>query len=795
MIVDEWYVKPAGILASKRYKRVVVSDSGVVTVEDVPGKKSMNLPCITDYKTTNRRWSDGDLITEFCNRNTFVNYRIYAQNCTPFVTVQTDINSTKCGYLTPAPTPFVPFNPFGNPSYILQNWFEFCDDDGYLTRVEILSKCFTGTASEIQKGGDSPVLIDWMADGETDYKFSPFRSCVATITFISEVNFQMRQFYTQDQRAFKVNITKPWGLIFSGFIIPTSASEPFADAGYPVSLKATSGINSLKLVPYPLPTGISIDTRQSWLEVLTYCLNMTNLNLDIQTVSNLYERKMSNTPDADPLAQSSVCPLRWVEGGSVASCYQVLEDICNEFSAVLTQVDGKWTFVRISELAKDIVRRRTYNYTGLFLFADIWDNLEIAGDNEALQILNGGSLRVGNAYKRAVVDLDFGSTPTLLNNGSFEQYDGQNFQGWTKFGGLNVSQVQLTIPGASNVPVLVEDYAVRFNERANSGKYLQADAMIASLGQKVTLNFKIRQSESDNLFLFRVKVGEYYLYNDPLAENPEFTWVKDLTTATINVYEGALKGYYRSVSINLPPLPVSGSMFIQLFGFDYIRIYDRVGKEYPAPTYLSGDLTDIGISLTDSSTLVSGIYFIAGQENFYTDEPEITPIKFGDNFGVEKPRPARVPQPVGQNILYSIYTSDGSYSTGWKEYGSSGDYLPIGSAAARTILNAYQKPYYYFEGSFKGIGFNFLTSFRFNVPSQPLFNQLLFIQLATTYDLKRNIISGTFAQIYNEGGIFTDGQLPKYQGVELPPFVQNPNVPCPLPEDGIFQGEFTDEFM
>jgi len=793
MIVDEWYVKPTGVLAAKRYKRVVVDDNGVVTTEPVPGKPDMNLPCISDYKTNNRRFKTGDLITEFCNFTSHVNYRIYAQDCDPFVTVQTDINATKCGYLAPPPTPFVPFNPWGNPIYLLQNFFEFCDVDGTTTRVEILSKCFSGTATEIPMGDGNPVLIEWM--NETDDIFYPFRSVVATITFMAEFDFQMRQFYTQDQRAFKVNVIKDSNLVFSGFMIPTSASEPFIAPPYPVTLKATAGINSLKLVDYPMPTGVNIDTRQSWLEILTYCLRMTNLDLNIQTISNLYERKMLNGPDNDPLLQSSVNPMRWIEGGSVASCYQVLEDVCKEFSAYLTQVDGKWTFVRVSEVASDVIRRRTYNYTGLFLFADILDNLHTAGNNEALQILAGGSLPVANAIKRAVVDLDYGKTPTLLNNGGFEQWDGQNFNAWTRFGNINISRVQLTIPGVSGAPVPINDYAVRFNERANPGKWLQADETIASAGQKATLNFKVRQSESDKLFLFRVKVGEYYLTNDPAAENPEFTWVKDLSTATVNVYDGAYKGFYRSVSVNLPPLPVNGALFIQLFGFNYIVVLDRVGKPYPAPTYVPGDLTEIGISITDSNTLVSGIYYISEQDNFYTEEPEPIQIKFGDNFGLEKPRPARAPQPVGQNILYSIYTSDGSYSTGWKEYGAQGDYLPIGSAAARTVLNARRKPYYFFEGSFIGSGFNYLTSFNFNVPGQPLFNALLFIQLNTSYDLKRNIISGTFVQIYNEGGIFTNGQLPKYDGVELPPFSQNPNMPCPLPEDGIFQGEFTEQFM
>lgn len=791
-IVDEWWVKPQGILASKRYKRVRVDDAGVVTVENVPGKESMNLPCISDYKTTNRRFITGDKITEFCNIETHTNFRIYAQNCDPFVTVETDLNSEKCGYETPLPEPFVPFNPWGNPVYLLQNWFEFCDVDGTKNRVEILSKCFAGVPSEIETGDAIPLSIEWK--NETDDTFFPFRSVVANIGFIAKYNFEMQKFYTEDQRSFMVKTYKDGELSFAGYMIPTNTVEPFVNPGYTVKLTATSGINTLKMVTYPMPTGVSIDTRQTWLEVLTYCLAMTNLNLDIQTICNVYERKMSNGPDDDPLLQSTVCPLRWINGGSVATCYEVLQDVCKQFSAYLTQDKGKWVFVRPTEQPSDFIRRRTYNYTGLFLYSDIVDNQIIAGNNDIMQVLAGGVLTTYNAFKRVVVDLDFGKTPTLLQNGGFEQWDGQNFEGWTRYGGINIEQIQLTIPGVSGVPVQINDYAVRFNERFNASKFLQAAEMIGSSGQKVTLNLNIKQSESDRLFKFRIKVGEFYLYNDPEAENPEFTWVKTLSTATVDVYNGSYKGFYRSVSINLPPLPVNGSFFLQLFGFDYVRTFDRVGKEYPAPNYLSGEVTNIGLSITDSPSFTTGIYFISEQDRFYTEEPDQIELKFGDNYSTEKPRPARAPQPVGQNILYSIYTVDNSYSTGWKEYGKSGEYLPIGALVAKSILSARRRPYYMFEGSFKCDN-SYITSFTFNVPGQPSFNNRTFIPLNVSYDYRNKILSGSFVEILNEGGIFTNGQLPKYEGVELPQFSQNPNFPCPLPEDGIFTGEFSEEFM
>lgn len=112
--IDQFGVKPSGLLASWRYRSVQTDENGNVTSQCVPRKECMNLPCIADYSKTNRRYKSGDLITEYCNTVTHTNYRIYAQDCEPFAVVQTDLDAPKCGGGgNPLPTPAVPPNPFG----------------------------------------------------------------------------------------------------------------------------------------------------------------------------------------------------------------------------------------------------------------------------------------------------------------------------------------------------------------------------------------------------------------------------------------------------------------------------------------------------------------------------------------------------------------------------------------------------------------------------------------------------------------------------------------------------------
>lgn len=115
-IIDEFGVKPAGI-ARWRYKRVLIDEFGNLSNTGVPGKETMNLPSILDYKKTDRRYVSSQVITEFCNLATFKHYRVEARNVAPFAYVFETINSPLCGYLEPLPEPFTPPNPFGTAPY------------------------------------------------------------------------------------------------------------------------------------------------------------------------------------------------------------------------------------------------------------------------------------------------------------------------------------------------------------------------------------------------------------------------------------------------------------------------------------------------------------------------------------------------------------------------------------------------------------------------------------------------------------------------------------------------------
>lgn len=366
--IDYIRVKGGGLFATHGQQRVMIDENGNAYAEDIPGRQGFNLN-LDQYKTVVRRYQVNDLITSYCNNTTHTFYRVYAINERPFVRVEADINQAKCGYEAPLPEPSVPTNPFGTPVYGLYRTFWFCDIEGQVVEVDIEANAYDGPVFPINVGARSPVVLSYP---EVDDKFAPIRAVECILSFVVEEDFVLQEFYSSDERKFRVTVKKKGNIQFRGYIIPDSCAEPFDAPPYDVTIRATDALGGLKSVTYPVPVGSTSNVSQSFLDILAYCFAMTNLNLDIVTICNLYESRMPTTLNDDPMLLASVNPLVLSkDNGTTMTVYEVLEKVARGWGAYIVQANGVWNFVRINELSNEVIRRRRYNYTGLFLYADI----------------------------------------------------------------------------------------------------------------------------------------------------------------------------------------------------------------------------------------------------------------------------------------------------------------------------------------------------------------------------------------------------------------------------------------
>jgi hypothetical protein len=792
--VETFGVKPTGFLASWRYVNVDVSDNGIVTNSDVPGKPSVNLDEVTDYRTNNRAYVNGQMITSFCNLTTFTRYNVFAQNARPFAYVTTDLNDPTCGYETPLPEPAVPYNPFGNPVYGAYRTLDYCDRYGVQIEAIIEKKAYVGASSAIPIGGRTPVVRSYK---QVQQKTDPIRPQEVNLSFVNTEDFLLSEFYNEDERTFRVTIIEGGLITFRGYIIPDSCSEPFDKAPYEVSIRCTDALGSLETVTYPFPVGPSFNLRQTFLEIIAYCLAPLNLNLDIVTICNLYEKTMPTGLSDDPLNLVTINPLRLAnDAGKILTSYEVLKQVCTAWGMFIVQDQGRWCVVRSNELSSLVVRKRTYNYKGLLLMAENIYNERIVGSVVTSQDLvprSGGFIDIQNAYKRVEVLSNFGKVPSILYNGDFEAWNGFNWTFWTKYGGIDVSRVQRTIVNSVGAVTPIENYALRFNKRANPGKYLEHTPIPVQFGDTIKYSYRVGKTPTGTparpsrivYFKMRVKAGDFYLYNADAGN--AYEWVKSLAIVTNRIEnpEGDLSTF--TFGFQIPECPVTGPMVIQLFGFTDTLTEGIIPDTAPITQIQIDDIAATKTSQSGEND-ISGMLNITDNVKYFTQRPPRIEILFGDYFY----RRLAVQE---LDNLYAMYVGT-EFTTGWVEYGKDPAPVAFGLALAKSIMRAYQQPFAFWTGALEMVEgskrFSYLDVIGFNVPGRPDFSAKRFSFLGVDIDIKNNeLYNVKMAEVFDRSSVTVDNTVPYYPNMPEAVFVQDSNYVKPT---GIFSDEFTDEF-
>jgi len=448
--------------------------------------------------------------------------------------------------------------------------------------------------------------------------------------------------------------------------------------------------------------------------------------------------------------------------------------------------------------------------------------------------LSDAEIEIQNAYKRVKVLSKFGKAPSVITNGDFEVYDGQNWDFWVKYGNINVSRVQRSVTNSLGLQVPIENYALRFNEKAQQSRYIQHADIPIQKGDTIKVDYRVGKTEGTGvsygsfkgdatslngnaldqynipatfstyyLSKIRIKVGNFYLYNADYGNSYE--WVNQVATVShrIDNPQGDLSNYL--INFNIPEAPVTGGMTIQLFGFN--KVQDVNTNEYRVspflvipPLFFTKELNEYNpididnISASKSSQNsdndIEGILSISDNLRFYSEIPETKEILFGDLFYRKDYQ-----QPLDN--LYAI-KYNGQYTTGWYEYlGGSSKTVPFGMGLAKSILTAYQKPFRKWVGNLQLTdtalkGFNYMDIVSFNIPNSPSFSRKQFAVLGGTINLKsRQFENVTLVEVFDKDARSNDNTVPAYPDMPDPVFVQDPNSTI---GNGIFTDGFTQEF-
>ncbi|WP_128545057.1 hypothetical protein [Larkinella soli] len=351
-------------------------------------------------------------------------------------------------------------------------------DLGRRKRIHIYLKGYEGNPDELERdedyitGGGDPYRIE--TEGSNTDPFEPILGKKATIRLVTRDTFALKDLYTDDDRTFFVTVEAEetadnWVNLFSGWITPFDASEPYASAPYPVSFTAKCGLQTLKNIDYPgasrvwpsISTVIECLSRLDYEYPFAFSLKLAEQN---QLVSGDYPTEPFNT-----LFTTKHNDLRFQDANGVwQSCYDVLRGILLSFGARIVQENGAFRIYRVGLYADTDAGNPAIEWVYYTDPAD-WVTPELIVEEVGkpvyrsydLKPITGAMLSIEPQYHKVVVNLEYGREKNFLSNTGYENMASGFPVGYTKLGGIVASRV-----GAGTVE---DPYRLRIEGTSDAG--------------------------------------------------------------------------------------------------------------------------------------------------------------------------------------------------------------------------------------------------------------------------------------------------------------------------------------
>jgi endo-1,4-beta-xylanase len=645
---------------------------------------------------------------------------------------------------------------------------DFCDKFGVKQRVDILKKDYAGLVIPFIGSGEP---FKYTYKNEEENKFNQITTSEATVSIISNPNISLDTFYTEDEREWMIRYyagefvannwddTRAWDdyiaweeftpnadgseLKWAGFLLPDSSSEPFRDT-YQFDIKAKDVLGTLKDVPYANNT-VLIKKVDSLKNILGECLRRTDLELNFVIGVNTFETTMdSSTNLSCPLEQTFIDTNRLIDTNNKPySVYDVILHICNQFTANVQQVGGKWYFIDVTEKARDSFYAREYAYKPLTGSFDKVGTILINSNKTIFpnQLVNADhSFEKEPAYKTVSSYYQYGYLSNKVNNGNFNVINPSPlinpFPGWSIVGGMEVAYGQKSVLTPQG-DILIEDYYLKLKNQynLNPGKFFVSDPISVLTTTKIGLTMFVQLSAEDRE---RPDPGSDYhvQYTFKIAltgigETPRWwngrSWVEADTVVQV---DGGYQELYNgtTVSVNIGYPQYSGAITIGLSGVQ-LRPYTNTTVEI----YID----EVQVNLDESQYYRSAIGNINQTSNIYSysKSPDPVILLFGDDENKNRTSWMRV---------FSGTPGVFNPTRWWHKKGIfSFELKSLQRIVARNILVQHQKPSRRFEGTLRG---SFSPLDTLNIP----LTEGKFVFISGTFYAKSSTVEIVASEIFTE---------------------------------------------
>lgn len=565
----------------------------------------------------------------------------------------------------------------------------------------------------------------------------------AIITVTRNVSTPIEAFYSEEDDEFKCKFYEENELRFEGFLVQDDCSELMADYVHEITLSFTDNLGLLKDVAYSAEL-----ERISLLEVVATCIQATGLELDTFIYANIFETTF--TTDDSFLAQTFVDTQTFYKTDGFDNCYNVLTAIFDRFNLTLFQALGAWRIVRWDEVRYGAIPYYQYDSSFSLSGTGTMDAEFITGFEQSIYPETGLTRSIFRPYKYDKETFNYVQPKYLLRNFDLQDLgallntytDGPNtineyeFTDWNP-GGFS-PQPNYFIRVISNAGGdELDRYVVVEDATGDTARSVVSTPFEVAEGDMIEVSFRFRTTVSQSgpltvQLAVRLYDGITTNYAD---EDPVVGWKVGLGW-NFQVPIGSNTLDYQSVTIDPPPIPFDGLLYIYL---------PQAVLSSPGPGDET-DIKDIRIIYTpvinDSTKIIGHVHKNEQDKIIKNNEDE--EIKIDDS-----PRNSI----IGNLFLESFTGVLQDRTTLWYRLSNPSELLRIGQITTLETMLWRRTPRTKLEGTFYGIiGMSMLAVLK-NVA----FEELNFLFGSLEIDYKNNNMNCTMWEIYEDGD--TDGDL------------------------------------
>lgn len=355
---------------------------------------------------------------------------------------------------------------------------------------------------------------------ESDRIKDPIKSSRLQLFVLCRSMFALADLYSEGDMHHAIELYQDDVLYWKGFVDPRQYEEAYGPVPYVSRITCTDGLTLLKNIPYEESDGVPYTGRKTAAAIVLDILGKIG-HAEFKEYDNLYEVTMESDTGDSPWDQTSIDTT--VFTSKALNCYEVLKHLLRTKNACIKQdTTGVFCIYRPFEIKNDTIygRHFTSPTTKAAIELEPAQYINRPGSISPYRQMPGSIVGIQQATRKVTLTQDYGNKDNWLTGGEMkaEQYDGEEWEGWTRAGGSFAEPLSNYVTEERDGVIITGTNPIPFAPFSLSQTI--ATAAVSSEKDKVIVEFEYGYFNTGPIDLtgyaelnIEIKQGSHYLTN------------------------------------------------------------------------------------------------------------------------------------------------------------------------------------------------------------------------------------------------------------------------------------------